>query len=278
MFLIKNKSCIRCWHRQNEHGFTLIEIAVVLVIVGVLVGGFIGTVGDRVETTRRDNTKKQLEEIKSVLLGFASAEGRLPCPTTTTGGGVAQPEAGGVCTLQHGFVPGRTLGINGVYNRDNLLIDTWGNPIRYSVTTANSSAFTRPVGVGNGGIKDVGMGTLSPDIIVCNGDSTSGANCSGGPVKLIDSAPFIVLSLGKDGSDFVTNTAPNSDQGENAGEATVAKNVAGEDFAYTVGANQVFVFKSYSSVDSTAGQFDDLILWVSPYVLYARMIEAGQLP
>jgi hypothetical protein len=38
------------------------------------------------------------------------------------------------------------------------------------------------------------------------------------------------------------------------------------------------VSRNYSSVDSAAGQFDDLIIWGSPYVLYSRMIDAGQLP
>jgi prepilin-type N-terminal cleavage/methylation domain-containing protein len=266
------------YQQRDQAGFTLIEIAVVLVIVGLLVGGFIGTFTSRIETTRRDNTKKQIEEIRAAILGFASAQGRLPCPTTTTGAGLSQPPAGGVCNLQHGFVPARTLGINGTFNQDNLLVDTWGNPIRYSVTAANTSAFTKPIGVGNGGIQDTGMGALLPDLVVCDAFSTSGVSCTGGPDTLIDNAVFVILSLGKDGSDFVTNTAPNSDQGENAGEAAVAVNAAGENVAYLVGGNQVFVSRNYSSVDSAAGQFDDLIIWGSPYVLYSRMIDAGQLP
>lgn len=268
----------KCYQRNRTAGFTLVEIAVVLVIVGLLVGGFIGTFASRVETTRRDNTSRQIEDIKLAILGFASVEGRLPCPARSTDGGLAQPPAGGVCATSHGFVPGRTLGINGKYNRDNLLIDTWGNPIRYSVTTANVSAFTKPAGIGNGGIKDITMGVLAPDLVICDADSTGGTDCLGGPNKLIENAVFVVLSLGKDGGEFVTATAPNSDQGENAGEVAMAANAAGENLAYLVGNNRVFVSRSYSSVDSAAGAFDDLITWASPYVLYSRMIDAGQLP
>jgi prepilin-type N-terminal cleavage/methylation domain-containing protein len=262
-------------HEQN--GFTLIEIAVVLVIVGVLVGSFIGSVSSRIETTRRDDTRQQLEEIKQAIIGHAVTHGRLPCPTTTTGQGREQPGPG-VCTLQHGFVPGVTLGLSGNYNRDGLLTDSWGNPIRYTVATSNGSALTRTPGAG--GMVDVGMAALAPALIVCDGDSTVIDDCAGAPApaKLTDEAPFIILSLGKDGSDFVTNVAPNSDQGENAGEVAVAANAAGENVAYTVGGNRVFVSKTYSDEVSAAGRFDDIVVWESKYILYSRMMDAGQLP
>lgn len=263
---------------NKQSGFTLIEIAVVLVIVGMLVGSFIGSITQRIETTRRDNAKKQLEDIKTALLGFASVQGRLPCPTTASGAGQEQPASGtGLCTVQHGFVPGRTLGINGSYNRDILLIDSWGNPFRYSVTDTNANAFTKP-----SGIKDTTMAVLEspafPDFVICDRASTAATSCSAGVNTLINSTPFIVLSLGKDGSNFAGAIAPNTNQGENSGEFLVAANAAGENIAYTVGNNTVFTKMSYSGVGSTAGLFDDIIVWVSSYVLYSRMIETGQLP
>ncbi len=268
---------------KSSSGFTLIEIAVVLVIVGFLLGSFIGSITQRIETSQRENTKKQLADIKVALLGFASAKGRLPCPATTTSEGFEDPPNGSEiavpCVLQHGFIPGKSLGIDGVYNRDNLLVDVWGNPIRYSVTTSNNNAFTTLyTAPGAGGMKDVGIANLLPNLFICDADSAQADDCDAGVTTLIDNAPLIVLSLGKDGSDFVTNVAPNSDQGENAGEATVAANAAGENVAYTVGSGNAFVNKSYSSDAAAAGQFDDLIVWESPYILYSHMLEAGQLP
>ena len=268
---------------NKQTGFTLIELAVVLVIVGMLAGSFIGSLTQRIETTRRDNTIKKLEEIKLAIFGYAAAEGRLPCPATALGSGQEQPVGGGVCVTLYGFVPGRTLGLSGTYNRDSLLIDSWGNPFRYSVTGSDANAFTTAPG-GGGSIQEVaaaavnGLAVLSPNIVVCDGDSTDANSCAGGPNTLIDTGVFNVLSLGKDGSTFITNLAPNSDQGENASELAVVANAAGENLAYTVSNNRVFVSKSYSGIGSAAGQFDDLIIWASQYALYSYMMEAGQLP
>ena len=266
-------------YKMKQKGFTLVELAIVLVIVGVLLGGFIGTLASRIESTQRSNTLEQLEDIKNSLIGYASALGRLPCPALTASSGQEDPVGGGACTSQHGFVPSRTLGLSGSYNRDDLLVDTWGNPIRYSVTNIDSDAFTTSYTIpGSGGMKDVGIDGLSPNLTVCDGDSANNNNCSAGVATLVDNAPFIILSLGKDGNEFVAATAANSDQGENSGEALVAANAAGENVQYTVGNNRAFVSKEYSSADSAAGQFDDLLVWVSPYILYSQMIEAGQLP
>ena len=65
-----------------ENGFTLIELAIVLVIVGVLAGTFLSTLGARIDTTRRAETSDDLGVIKQALYGYAMSQGNpaLPCP------------------------------------------------------------------------------------------------------------------------------------------------------------------------------------------------------
>ena len=258
-------------YSQRQQGFTLVEVAVVLVIIGILIGSFVGSFSDRIETTRRDNTKKQLAEIRSSLLGFASTWGRIPCPASASSDG-DEAVFGTSCIMPNGFVPGKILGLNGPYNLDGLLIDSWSNPIRFSVTEQNSNAFTRA-----GEMRNVTMALLTPDLTICRSFTTGATPCPTTDI-LTDTAPFVILSLGKDGHEFINTASADSDQGENSSEVVASANATGENIAYTVAGDTVFVSTGYSSVDSTAGQFDDLIIWVSPYILYDRMIEAGQLP
>jgi hypothetical protein len=39
-----------------------------------------------------------------------------------------------------------------------------------------------------------------------------------------------------------------------------------------------FVSRDRSPSDSAAGEFDDIVLWLSPHVLKQRMVAAGRLP
>lgn len=261
-------------------GFSLVELAIVLVIVSVLIGSFIGTIGSRIENTRRADTEAQLELINDAITGYASTFGRIPCPAEADSAGLEAPAGGGTCDAGHGFIPGLTLGLRGAYNEDNLLLDSWGNPIRYSVTTANGDAFTEtPGAAGSGdGMRGNGMAALSPNLIVCDERSTSTIDCAGGSNVIVSNAPYIIISLGKDGNEYVATAQDVNAQDENSGEVAVTANAAGENIAYLVSNDIVFVNKTYSGEDSAAGFYDDIVLWGSPYVLYTKMMEAGQLP
>lgn len=140
-----------------ESGFNLVEMAIVLVIVGVLLGGLLTPLSTQFENSRRTGAQASLTDIHDALLGFAAANGRLPCPATAASNGLAAPNnATTACTSNHGFVPIRTLGLNGSVDGNTLMLDPWLRPIRYSVTNANGGAYTNDITL-----------TLVPDFQIC---------------------------------------------------------------------------------------------------------------
>lgn len=128
--------------RSQQSGFTLVELAVAIVIIGLLMGGAIATMAAQHKLKVTAETKQLLLETQEALIGFAIAAGRLPCPSHDTDAGKeARNDVTGACTVEHGFVPAATLGIGPTTG--GFLIDTWGNPVRYSVTSTQSHAFTK---------------------------------------------------------------------------------------------------------------------------------------
>jgi prepilin-type N-terminal cleavage/methylation domain-containing protein len=237
---------------KAKSGFTLVEMAIVLVIVGLMLGGLMMSLSQTRESTNRSEATTQLAEIEEALYGFAQSKDRLPCPATPTSNGVEAPVGGGTCTRQHGFVPSATLGLKGAVNADGLLLDPWNNPLRYSVTTANTNAFTT-----DNKIKITGM---APDLRVCREAACTNTN------TITSTAPVMVLSMGKNWADF-----DHANEKGNAGETTLSGGPSG--LTYRIGSDTDFVAAGYNETD-----FDDLITWLSPNVLYARMIQANQLP
>lgn len=68
-------------HRlQSDKGFTLIEMSVVLVIVGVFTAAMASVAGTRIEAQRFSNTKEHMEFVVEALKRYVKRYGHLPCP------------------------------------------------------------------------------------------------------------------------------------------------------------------------------------------------------
>ncbi|MBF0182041.1 MAG: prepilin-type N-terminal cleavage/methylation domain-containing protein [Magnetococcales bacterium] len=123
---------------KKTNGFTLIEMAMVLVVLGILLGGLLGPLATQLEQTRRRKADADLEEIRLAISGHALLHGRLPCPTDGRDGHEARAPDG-ACTIpptSHdsaiiGVLPWETLGVG--------RFDPWGKRYTYAV----DPAFTR---------------------------------------------------------------------------------------------------------------------------------------
>jgi prepilin-type N-terminal cleavage/methylation domain-containing protein len=225
---------------RRARGFSLIEMAFVLIIVTLLLGGLLVPFATQVEQKRIAETQRAMEEIKEALLGFAVANGRLPCPDTlaSNDGLEDSPCAANV----EGNLPWATLGAGSQ--------DAWGNRFYYRVTGGFAAAF----GLGSSG-------------------NTNVCSASACPTTIASNVPAVVVSYGKNGFGALsTNSAGARNP---APPAINLDEIANQP---TVGAHPTFVSRILTLPGAGSTEFDDQVIWLSSNVLFNRMVAAGRLP
>lgn len=253
---------------RRSSGFTLLELALTLAILGMLAAGVLVPFVAQVAQRKTADTERILEQAKESLIGYATVTGRLPCPATDTSNGQESPNnaaATGGCTSFYGYLPAVTLGFTPI-DAQGYAIDGWGSGalsrIRYSVSNYNGNVFTK-----TGGMRGVGPAGLdAPLIFVCG--SGSGVNaatptCGATAVLLTDRAPAIIWSLGTNaatGGGAGVDEAQNGFPGALAGGAT----------------DRLYVSRGMSN--APGNEFDDVVTWLSVGNLVSRMVLGGQLP
>ncbi len=228
---------------RSAHGFSLIEMAVVLLVVTLLLGGLLVPFATQVEQRRVAETQKAMEEIKEALIGFALRNGRLPCPASPTSNGI---EAGPPC-IDGGFLPWATLGVGRA--------DAWGRLYRYVV----SHSFA------NGPFSF----TSAPAITLRT------RNASGALVNLSATGGVVAV---------VISHGPNGYGGWSENGTAMAPPTSADELTNAAGINN-FVWRVPTRATTPCGgagqplcEFDDLVGWLSPNVLFNRMVAAGRLP
>tara|TARA_R110002096_G_scaffold130643_5_gene279911 strand:- start:6799 stop:7572 length:774 start_codon:yes stop_codon:yes gene_type:complete len=255
-------------NRDRQSGFSLVELSIVILVMGLLLGGLMMPLSVQRENARVRDGLEQLETVQAAVEGFALLNGYLPCPATPASGGLAAP-SGAACSVQHGFVPATTLNLNGQRNDDNLLLDPWGSPLRYSVSASDADGDGAWDFTNAGEMQNVTMPLLAPELTVCRtATGASATACGSTNVTLTDASPVIVYSLGKDWAAF-TSADELENVGANLGGGPSASN-------YRVAADAVFVVRGRS--DQAGSEFDDLLLWIAPNRLFGRLVDAGHLP
>jgi prepilin-type N-terminal cleavage/methylation domain-containing protein len=252
----------------TQTGFTMIEVAVALALFALLFGSMAVPLQTRVDTRKVEQTRMVLDAARTALLGYAAANGYLPCPADESSFGQETPGANhetGHCPSYFGFLPAAALGMDAADAR-GYVVDAWSgaaNRIRYAVapysigTVAN--ALTRVNGIRTAGIARLSDPSLSL-FHVCESGSgnTADASC-GKAVTLVSSAPAVIWSSGANAS--TGGTSPHEAQNPNANGGS---------------ADRIFV----SGVRSNApgAEFDDIVAWIPMSVLLHRLLAAGQVP
>ncbi len=240
---------------RRQHGFTLVEIAIVLAIVGLLLGGLLVPLSAQVDSQRNSETVKTLNDIREALTGFALANGRLPCPADptvpsgTAGAGVERASCN-TGNNMHGVVPWTTLGVPET--------DAWGRRYTYRV----ASAFADPIASATygAGCTPTTTPTQSSFALCSPGDIT----VTDGAVNIATNVPAVIVSHGKNGLGAYTS----------AGIPLPASTDPGELDNSTIEASLPYTFVSHAFTPT----FDDQVVWISINILINRMVAAQKLP
>ncbi len=164
----------------EQRGFSMVEMAMVLVIFSLLMGGMLMPMAAQYRNKRVAETQGKLNAIVETLYGFALGRGRLPCPDID-GDGQEDRSASGRCRRASGDLPWVTLSVDAG--------DAWGRPWIYRVTGAFADAAD-----GTGCGKTVAGVSFS----LCSQGDIQVKDSAGGLVA--DKLPAIVVSQGENPS------------------------------------------------------------------------------
>lgn len=130
--------------RIRQHGFTLAELALVMIILALLFGSLALPLSAQREVQKLRQAESGLLDIREALLGHAAIHGYLPCPDTDTdpaaaGYGVAESSCSSA--TQEGYLPFKSLGLQET--------DPWGQRWRYRVDALFANGAV-PISLGTG--------------------------------------------------------------------------------------------------------------------------------
>jgi len=243
--LNRNLDLILISNSHSTRGFTLVELAIVLVIVALLTGGLMMGITAQRNAAENSDAQRQLDNIREALLGYAMAKGNLPCPAnpalTSSDFAVGTedrptPPPSSPCNRMYGVIPWVTLGLPET--------DPWGRRFTYFA----SSSFSAPVLPG--ALASFTLATLGNANIK---DSASNS------ANIASNIPAVVVSHGSSGAGA---WQPNGTQLPGA---------TGDELE---NANSTLTFVSRTPDNN----FDDLVTWIVPSILMSKMVAAGRLP
>lgn len=273
---------------RTSRGFTLIEMAIVLIIITILIGGLAVPLSAQIQARRIAETKKTLEEAREAIIGYAMTHscscvynsvgptGTLQ-PQTTCSNCPANNPSSTSTTLQHPYLPcpDSELVLDGHEDRSvsgaciqpegrfpwadlgTAPQDAWGNRLHYSVENREYSDNSK-------GMPNLAPPAYTPPYVnlvfkqICR-DSA----CTSFEAIYL---PVVLFSHGQNG------WGARNINGNKLADPTSANELENTD------ADTSFVSRTPSKAGDASGEFDDLVVWISDGLLRSRVCPAGGCP
>ncbi|HEX5057180.1 MAG TPA: prepilin-type N-terminal cleavage/methylation domain-containing protein [Gammaproteobacteria bacterium] len=235
---------------KKQTGFTLVELSMVLVVIGLILGTAITALTSFLARAQFSETRAQLALVQEALIGYAISKGRLPCPdvndyppTAPTMGSASDgvgdmtgTSPGDTCVREYGYLPYAELGLPPR--------DIWGTYYQYRVDDVYADI--PPAG------QTVTFSLTETEGEIDVKDSAASAN------PIADNIVALVFSAGPNA--HVSVPAVSADEDENLNN------------------DRIYVDKDYVPAGASTPEFDDILNWISSYTLKAKMTKAQRLP
>jgi prepilin-type N-terminal cleavage/methylation domain-containing protein len=258
---------------SKHKGFTLAEIAIGILILGIMLSMGLKTAVANLDSAAYSETSSKQEQIKLALIGFLRTNGRLPCPDNAAGLATGVESACVGVATGYGVLPWQALGIS----RDTVL-DGWGNFFSYRVSNAviagaPLAASAPPLHVNSnqiwtihGGAGGFDIRSFISTITVAGFQSILIQNREPGPGLTTESrnAVVVLVSHGKNGLGAKTTKSGVRIAGAANDELTNA----------TLGST-TFVRRAYNDNAPVAsgGPYDDVVAYMTPQDLLQPLIS-----
>ncbi|PIX96409.1 MAG: prepilin-type cleavage/methylation domain-containing protein [Hydrogenophilales bacterium CG_4_9_14_3_um_filter_63_34] len=228
---------------NSGKGFTLVELAIVLFVITLLLGGMLTPLSQQIAERQNSDTRHTLDAARTALAGYAlshrdsSGKPYLPCPDRHGGIGAGDGEedrlADGRCAVVVGGLPWHSLGV--------AEVDAWGNRLDYAVSPDYADA--------------------SHGIVHNPVPATQVSLCQEKTCTQPLAAAAVVLSHGRNG--FGAHNA--------VGKTNLVP-ISADERANTDSTPR-FIMHPPTAADRADGEFDDLAIWLSPAWLLGRLCD-----
>ena len=262
----------RVMRMKRQIGFTLIELAVVVFLIGLLASMGLGAFKAQMLNGAIRSTQGNQGAIKDALMAYLAKNKRLPCPAVDNSGAegrnltVIPPPN---CNTYYGLVPYVELGLT-----KSSAMDGWDNFFSYGVSpqwtaTYNSTPpgtqynTTNPANAFNVGV---------PGIIIVNDRNQA----TGTVVTITSVAAAVVISQGANGyGAYTAKFTKNDATGAGADEAA---NIPPSPFSTITTSPPPYYKRDYTSnTTAQGGAYDDVVMVLNPNDLLIPLIKDGAL-
>ncbi|MEZ0316035.1 MAG: prepilin-type N-terminal cleavage/methylation domain-containing protein [Methylophilaceae bacterium] len=251
---------------RSQRGFTLVEMAVVLVIAGALLGAGLKLLNVQSERAAISVTQKHQETIKQALITYLGRMSRLPCPDTDSPpeGVDDNRDAAGACTSFFGRVPYLDLGLDRA-----TVLDGWDNYITYVVSPRWTLTYN-PAAAGNIYQTNIMANAFWPGVRIGGITVSDRFPWNAAALTVIANAgagtgdALALISHGKTGmgafntGNIFNDIPPGVDERANV-------NIAGLSI----------ISRDINEVAGPGGQFDDIVMSVSPTEMITPLVNSG---